>query len=435
MIEFEEIVEIEEIGEEEIFDFEVPKYHNYFLNGILNHNSGFKSEKGLNNAENIYSSLLTSTREFPYIGILTSYPRLDEKHDFTYLKLEESKKRDDMYGSSFYTWEIKPSRFYSGETFPFIMDKKTGKIENVPIEYKSKFDKDPEGSKAKYMAIPTGAFDKYMNYFDSSGLIIQGKPIIEAISNEEIVGDKIFTQKIIRKLNPYNYPLIITVDEGESHCDAAVMIGHTIDKIINDKRINFIKIVYCSVWRPDDERGVVVDTNNLTSFICSLCGVYNIRLLKMDFWNSLSLKQAVMRYGIKTEIHSANAEDYTKMKNYLYSNRIIFSEQQESLECIKQVDALGPPKGASKPKVRYGKQDLVDDLAHLVGELFEEDETMFDMPLGAFVRKTSPQSIKEIQERDSLEQLLGLKSGINKALRIENKRSDKKSVPLGVIIK
>jgi len=391
------ITSIKYIGEGEIYDFEVPRYHNYFLNGVLHHNSGFKSEKKLANAGEILATLQTSTRELPYIGIITSYPRLPREFDFT-CRLYDAIMRGEIkgYASLRLPWETRPNSF-SGEYFDFLIDTQ-GTVVRVPKEYEEYFKKDPEDAKRKYLCMPPSVVeDSFFEYLSDFGeLISDREPIIKLGDRVNEYENKRYLEKVILSLQRVNYPVCISIDAGEKHSDSALTIAH----VENDKVI----IDAILVWRPGEK--LPVNINNLVDIVNQLGKFYRISRVRIDHWNAASLEQQFRKVGINVVTKNVSLEDYNILKNLIYTGLIEFPNQGESTELFYQLKAL-KTKG-NKPRVEIGKQDIADSVAGVVG-LFSRDVVKRPLPSPLLVSKPS-KTLTTTNPAAALPQLLGLEN-------------------------
>ena len=407
---------------------------------FFDESSSFTNSEGVFNAGKIYKTLLTSTREVNYIGIMASYPRLDTKNDFTYIEFLKSKnivlypdyekivdieddrewfsKNSDDFrilenriGSMYPTWYIKPKRFYkSGKYFDFVVDKRRNIVIQIPIELRSKVENNPEGAIPMILAIPTGVSGKFMEYFDFDSIQVSDVPILSVEEVYHQTEDKTFLGLTVTKINRYvKYPLVVTIDAGESHCDAALTVGHR-EEFFEDE-YKYFKVVVDGiyVWRPDERKKIVVDIDNITDFVRFLCRNFNVKVVRADFWNSASLVQSINKEfpNVKCYRKNANLNAYNNTKTLLYSNLLILPDSPYSLEFTKQFSALKPPKGSQKPKVLYGKQDIVDTVVELVDELWLETFRTEDIPVGARPKAMySPTDIRTLRQKEDLESLV-----------------------------
>ncbi len=350
------ITSIQYVGEDEIYDFEVPYYHNYFLNGVLHHNSGFRSEKKLANAAEIYATLQTSTRELPWIGIITSFPRLPKDFDFTYnIYRDIVEGRMPGYGSLRRPWETRPGSF-GGQFFDFVVDSQ-GTTVKVPEEYREYFTKNPEDAKKKYLCMPPSVVeDSFFEYLEDVSQYIRDQGSIVELKDRIVeYQGKQYLEKIIVNAARISDTLFLSVDAGEKHCDSSLTLGHVSgEKFVVDAIL---------VWRPQEK--IAVNINNLVEVVGQLARMYKIAKVRIDHWNAASLEQQFRRLGTSIVVKNVGLEDYNMLKNLIYTGVISFPNQREVTELFYQLKGL--KQTGSKPRVVMGKQDIADSVAGVVG--------------------------------------------------------------------
>ncbi len=342
--------------------------------------SGFTDPDHKINSDKIYATLTTSTRELPYIGFITSFPRLGEDEDFTYkLYIKAIKgERPDICASKYCTWEVKPKNFYSGETFKFVIDERTEEMVDVPIEYYQQAMKNPEDFKRRYMCIVTTSLGDFCQYLTPLKNIVFNKDIIET---EDIIYSDEFSNKIRKnivridyeKIN-YGYEYVIALDAGETESEAVLAIGHR-----EDKKIIVDSII---VWSPNKEKDLTVDMNNYQETVEELAKIFPIKVVRLDHWNAATIEAYLNSKGIRTLRKNLNFDDYTKAKTILYSGLITLPDSYGQ-EFLKQFRNL-KTKGTQKPKVVIGRQDICDAVVHLIDELYAVE---IDMEIGKVIPK------------------------------------------------
>jgi len=337
---------------------------------VMDEASGHVSQSGIHNAEKIFNTATTSTRELPYLGLVTSFPRLDKKNDFTYILHEEVKngKYDNAYTSHYFTWQVKPKKFFSKETFRIYVKEFDLEVD-VPMDFKTQFDRDFNSAVAKYLALPVGySVERWMPVLQvlDEDVFVDKNRLPLVIAESEIIktanGNKFVykpdTLRFTRKPEPYEY--FMGIDPGEVDCMAAVAIGHGLIQ----RGTPLLIVDAILVWQTDKQKNVSVDLWNYYDVIGRLAKYLNITKIKSDKWNTAAFKHLAKEWDDKP----VNQQDYISAKNLFYSNppAIIFPNQEESYLAISQFKNLQPPSGSSKPRVITGYQDIADSIVGLV---------------------------------------------------------------------
>jgi len=354
---------------------------------VMDESSGFISDKGRHNADKIYDTLTTSSREWHYVGLIFSFPRLDSKHDWTYLKLKESEISDSVIGTQKKTWEIKPEKFYSGERFSFTFttyDEKGQRVEKtsmVPVEYKDRFIKYPSDSVARYMAIPSAIAGRFLQGIDFSLAPSNNRPIFEVVTKFHTINNKEYINKEITNKNyTINGSSVVVIDQAESNCKCVVMIGHR-ETIFSEemtegepRKIICVDGIY--LYDTDVEKGLIVDNDNLAMFLDDMVRqLGSVSVVRMDHWNAVRIKQQFEKQFITVSVKGPRKECYDKTKSLiLYGDFQLPNQPDMVRELESQLRALNSTTGTNtKPLVIYGYQDIVDCFVQLVDELWVDD--------------------------------------------------------------
>lgn len=353
------------------------KWEGYTLIGfIADELSGFTNETGQFNADKIYKTLTSSVRELPYLGLITSFPRGSEDTDFVYglYKKAVDGNLPGMTASKYYTWEVKPSRLYSGETFDLVIDERTGQTEKVPVVYKNLALRNPEDFKKRYMCIcgstsDVGDFFEYQSRFGAIGFRSD-----KVTDHDEIVLDgkrmvirKILVGHTLQRSNNYH----ITLDCGESESEATLTVCHRDgDKVVVDTIL---------VWTPNPEKEIIVDIRNYQEFTFELARLLNAPV-RFDHWNAASIEAFLRGRGVQCERKNVAYNEYTKMKSLLYSSNLVLPDTENSTKFIGQCKSLRS-KGELKPRVRNGRQDVCDAVVQATDVLYA-DEELADIDVG-----------------------------------------------------
>lgn len=334
--------------------------------------SAFKSKLGKENADPVYKTLTTSTRELPYIGFVISYPRHEE--DFTVQKYEYSQSPEGsrfMYGSRAATWEVKPSKFYSGVKFKY--EFRPGEFVEVPIEYKSQWDKDPEDCRKKYMCVPPKAESPYFEYQEHIDACVVEKENIVLLEDQVVsVGSTVYTVKKILGLNlpteSAKLERFIWVDNGETSCRATLSIGRKATtpspRLIIEQTL---------VWYPIPERKIQVSLKNVEEVLVWLANNLNVRVVGWDYWQSSTAKEAIQSMGVQVVRKSLSDNDYSLLKSMIYMHMVEFPNVADGVDELKK---LGKREDGGVTK-RSGKfKDIADSWVGCCYLVFGKDSML-----------------------------------------------------------
>lgn len=361
---------------------------------VMDEASGFTSDKGLENAQSIYDTLNTSVRELPYVGIVTSFPRRDKVSDFTYRKFlsvvgadeddnpirEEHFDEESLrYAIRKKTWEVKPAKFYSGETFHFELPD-LGISEEIPIEYKKQFYADPYNSVAKYMCIPVGyaskRFSVILANMPSKMFILEDTyPLI--IAEQRIIYDRkrdIYLIRYVKDSVALTRPPLagveyfMGIDAGETNCRAVISVGHI---AFAEEGKPYLMVDSTIVYAPDKNKKLLVDLSNFFQIVVVIARKLNIKRIKSDRWNTSAFRYAVDDW----DNSPVNRDDYALAVQMMTSGMLKLVDQPESYEFINQMKSLIDKNERSKPH-STGYQDIADavvGLVHITSEILKLD--------------------------------------------------------------
>ena len=403
---------------------------------LLDEASGFQSLAGAYNAEAFYDTRTTSTREIPYVGLITSFPRRDETTDFTYLKVKEAEETDHIVGSVYWTWKMKPRRFYCGKTFRFVVDSKKAEagepdaVVDVPTEYQEEATTAPEVFKLRYMCMVSGVgVGQFIERPEILPYLVKDYPPFAEFRDEIInVEGTLFVKKVLVRAEKLPYPVVIAVDEGLTGSDTALGVAHK--EYIEGGRIKVIVDLFL-VWRPDKKKSITVDINNVQEVIENDLSLYcpDISMVRLDHWNSASIAQALLKKHIQSELKNASYASYNQFRMLAYGGLIELPAQPESEMGLQQMRALGP-RGDRKPRVLYGKQDVADVLAQLSDMLAGAGGvspasllgTGANFERGGGLSRTAAPATSGVSNFSDVEKLFGLRKGGEKIPEPRGKR-------------
>jgi len=343
--------------------------------------SGWLSETERNKAEVILSVLRTSqgsrnTRKLTGLGLAISYPRQDDDIMF---KLEKESKEEGskLFFSRGYQWDIKPKRFYSGETFQFNAGTdESPDIFEIPVELdKDFFDKNPEKAKMMYLLQPPpvqGAFFEYIEkidavaYADREPLFRVTTSYMPSVDGQ---GNKIFyvREKIdgLNRSPDPNVDYVAWIDAGETTCDASLSIGHcdliTINENGVEREVPAVILDDTLVWEPDQKLRRIVDIGSMTSACLDMCKYINLKAVFWDMWNSGTGVFDLRNAGIVCDKHNLTGEDYDHFKSVIYTNRFLAPASETTKKGVGQVKHLARTRtGNVSPGSPRHKKDIAD---------------------------------------------------------------------------
>ena len=343
--------------------------------------SGWMSDKERDKAEEILSVLRTSqgsrnTKSLTGLGMAISYPRQDDDIMFR-LEKESQSPDSNIFFSRGYQWDIKPKRFYSGETFRF--NAGTNDVEdffNVPIELDQDFfEKNPEKAKMMYLLQPPavqGAFFEYIEKIDAIAYADR-QPLFrvetEYTPSTDAQNNQIFyVRKKILGLNRSPDPSVDYVgwiDAGETTCDASLAIGHcdmvTVEEGGERKEIPAIILDDTIVWEPLKKLRRIVDIGSMTAACIEMLKYINLKAVFWDMWNSGTGVFDLRNAGIVCDKHNLSGEDYEFFKSIIYTNRFIAPADPQTKKGIAQVKHLARTRtGNVEPGSSNHKKDIAD---------------------------------------------------------------------------
>lgn len=360
---------------------------------VMDEASGHESKKGQPNAQLIFNTLTTSTRNLPYIGLVTSYPRKSKEEDFTYRLYEDIKsgKIINAYASHAYSWVANPAVYKPEEGSFTIYVKEFDLKVDVPVSLKKDFDTDFYSSVAKYLALPVGyAVDRWipiLSQLDDSLFIDYSRnPIIKwkVETVKTASGYKIMVPLSSIEVDKSTYfgyyEYFMGIDAGESDCSSIITIAHG---LVQDRRPILVvdAIIEFKPIRTKDINAPV-DLLNFFQVVAYLARMFKIKKIKSDSWNTGAFKDMVPEW----DDHPANRDDYNLLKALIMTNppSIRLPRQKESETALTQLRSLISTSPTSKPRVISGYQDIADSLAcvaHIFGEMFSIDPSTLEVTL------------------------------------------------------
>jgi very-short-patch-repair endonuclease len=372
---WDEIESITYLKNDYVYDFEVPIYHNYMIDGIISHNSAFKDKTKRANADAIFSTLKSSaTSRFgqQWIGIIISYPRY--QNDFTIRQYELSKTQPHIYGDMGATWEIHPIR----------------KREDFADDYRT----DPEDARTKYECIPpaiTDAFFSLTNKIYECNSEVEPVVFVDhttTIRKAQEGENKEYTALMIEPLKKdFSRDYFIHGDPGLMSDSFVLAMGHVVageeKEIKKDEEVVLMPKVHIDlilVWKPQD--GKPVDILNVKDTIIMLSTCFNIKSVTFDKWNSATTIQELVVNGIKAEDLSFSRgqqlEMFRNLRALVYNNLIDWPSNPDLCEELAKLQLIN---GVKVDHPVDGSKDIADAVAGCAWKCSEVKNDIWIMSL------------------------------------------------------
>ena len=317
---------------------------------VMDEASGFKNNANLANADKIYNTLCTSARSrfgSCWRGMIISYPRAD--NDFTIRTYEQGLSSPHIYSCLRYTWEVRPSRFYRGDTFEF-------EGVQVPVELYDDFLKKPRLAKQMYMCHPLPSEGVWIE--DDSKIlqcIDRGRAplfrVADVLLQQELqdntlktyIGKQLLDPVVSNELKKMTFAA--HVDLGQKQDSAALALAHSLmvqvktlnengDEVMKDMPMVVFDLL--AEWRPVPEKKLDVSIINVTDFLLALHELLGIRVASYDQWNSAESLERLNR-AMLTDQHNINVEDYYQFESSMNMGLVRFLDPET---CPPQEKAL-----------------------------------------------------------------------------------------------
>lgn len=312
--------------------------------------SAFSDKNSKSNAMEMFDTLRTSsTTRFQNYGkgFVISFTRY--KNDPILRLIKQYENNPNVYTDIASTFEVKPKSAFSGEwgTWNGI---------SMPKSFIADFERDPEGSKAKYLCQPPDAEDPWITetqFIDSS--FIERVPMFEFTEsiNTTINGNMV-TKELVRK--NFNIPdkmFVLAGDIGLTTDRSVITMWHDESSYLPDNTVikHYVQDFILS-WVPDKKQNRKVDINNIEYIIRKIIFEYNIPIsgVYFDHFNSAQLLDLLASKGIVSQQHTLKAEDFSRFKVLLYTKSLNFIK-----ESVQESELRGLTTG------RDGKPDHVSE--------------------------------------------------------------------------
>ena len=331
----------------------------------------FKDKTKSRNAEKIFNMLQTSAESRfgnRYKGFVISYPRTDKGFIKRMVKLAE--KDLHIYADTAFTWEVKEELYASNDTFIFdavLKDEKGKEFRKnfeIPIDFKSSFDRNPTIAKMMYMCLPPGAESPFIEYPERIKLCIDEfrKPILELENYYE-------DGKVRKRMKRWNIGMddkifTMTIDLGEKHDKCAMSLMHREGlTAMHD---------FSDTWKPIEpitKTKYMVDFLNVRDIIKEISKRIKIQVW-FDRWQSSMMIQDLKKDGISADSYSLSVRDYNNFMEFLYSRRIILLDIQELSD---EIEALERTDKGTVDHTDESEKDLTDTVVGGIRQLFIEE--------------------------------------------------------------
>lgn len=291
--------------------------------------SAFSDKNNKSNAMEMFNTLRTSsTTRFQNYGkgFVISFTRY--KND-PILKLIDMYKDDiNTYTDIASTFEVKPRTAFMGEWGSW------NGIE-MPVSFIADFERDPEGSKAKYLCQPPDAEDPWIT---EKGLLEDSfedrVPMFEFTESihPTVNGNMIHKDIIKKNFNIPNMTYILAGDIGLTNDRSVITMFHDESTYLPDGSVRKHYVQdFCLTWIPNKKENKKVDINNIEYIIKKIIFEYKIPIVKIifDHFSSSQLLDELGNNGIISQQFTLRAENFVNFKNLLYTGCIDLIKDSE----------------------------------------------------------------------------------------------------------
>ncbi len=296
--------------------------------------SAFSDKNSKSNAIEMFETLKTSsTTRFQNYGkgFVISFTRY--KND-PILKLIDQYKDDiNTYCDIASTFAVKPRSAFKGEWGEW------NGIE-MPKSFIPDFEKNPEGSKAKYLCQPPDAEDPWITetvFIDES--FNERIPMFEfsETTKTSLNGNMIIKDIVRKNFNIPDKMFVIAGDIGLTTDRTVITMWHDESMYLADGSVikKYVQDFTLS-WVPNKAQNRKVDVNNVEYVIKKLLFEYKMPVsgIYFDHFSSIQLLDELANKGIVSQQHTLKVDDFAKFKILLYSRSLDFikeSVQEEEL--------------------------------------------------------------------------------------------------------
>ena len=299
--------------------------------------SAFSDKNNKSNAMEMFNTLRTSsTTRFQNYGkgFVISFTRY--KND-PILKLIDMYKDDiNTYTDIASTFEVKPRSAFMGEWGSW------NGIE-MPISFIADFERDPEGSKAKYLCQPPDAEDPWITETQLLEDSFKDRvPMFEFTESiyPTVNGNMIHKDIVKKNFNIPNMTYVLAGDIGLTNDRSVITMFHDESIYLPDGSVRKHYVQdFCLTWIPNKKENKKVDINNIEYIIKKIIFEYKIPVVKIifDHFSSSQLLDELANNGIISQQFTLRAENFVNFKNLLYTGCIDLIKDSEVEQEMKRL--------------------------------------------------------------------------------------------------
>lgn len=299
--------------------------------------SAFSDKNNKSNAMEMFDTLRTSsTTRFQNYGkgFVISFTRY--KND-PILKLINMYKDDiNTYTDVASTFDVKPRSAFKGEWSEW------NGIE-MPKSFIPDFEKNPEGSKAKYLCQPPDAEDPWITEIQLLENSFKDRtPMFEFTESIKTTpsGNMIHKDIVRKNFGLINKTYVLAGDIGLTNDRSVITMFHDESTYLPDGSVikHYVQD-FCLTWIPNKKENKKVDINNIEYIIKKIIFEYKTPVVKIvfDHFSSSQLLDELANNGIIGQQFTLRAENFVNFKNLLYTNSIDLIKNSELLEEMKRL--------------------------------------------------------------------------------------------------
>ena len=291
--------------------------------------SAFSDKNNKSNAMEMFNTLRTSsTTRFQNYGkgFVISFTRY--KND-PILKLIDMYKDDiNTYTDVCSTFEVKPKSAFMGEWGSW-------NGISMPVSFIADFERDPEGSKAKYLCQPPDAEDPWITEIQLLEDSFQDRvPMFEFTESihPTVNGNMIYKDIVKKNFNIPNMTYVLAGDIGLTNDRSVITMFHDESTYLPDGSVRKHYVQdFCLTWIPNKKENKKVDINNIEYIIKKIIFEYKIPIVKIifDHFSSSQLLDELGNNGIISQQFTLRAENFVNFKNLLYTGCIDLIKDSE----------------------------------------------------------------------------------------------------------
>lgn len=298
-------------------------------------------------AEEIYHALQRRVRSrFPHDGlvVMISSPRHEE--DFLERKLREAEREQAIYASRKATWEVRPVEQFGEETFEF-------RGEQVPMQYRREFERDPERAWRDLGAKSTRTLTAFVP--DLTALEACCDP-----GRTHPIDERGLLETAFRAQD--SQPRFIHVDLGHTRDACGIAMAHLV------KTDGEPLAVVDFVERIEPPPGGETEFRSVRERIYELRRRgFAIQQVSFDGWQSIDSRQTLRRKGFTVKEVSVDRTPgaYCTLRDIIMARRARWYRYEPLLAELRGLELV---RGAKVDHRRGGSKDVADAVAGAVSE-------------------------------------------------------------------